>query len=590
MRMHQLFGRTLRQAPSGADAPSHRLLERAGFIRQIAAGIFAYLPLARRSLHKIEAIVRQEIEAIGGQEITMPMVHPASIWQQTGRWYEVGPEMGRFQDRGGRDMVLGMTHEEIVAFLARQEIRSYQDLPRLVYQIQTKWRDEERPRAGLIRVREFDMKDSYSLDADEAGLDRQYRAHYQAYFNIFRRCGLDVLAVASDTGMMGGALAHEFMALAAIGEDTIIRCNACGYAANRQIAEFEKPPALDEEPQPLENIATPGVTTIDDLTDFLGIPASKTAKAIFLVATLMDGTEEREQFVFAVVRGDMGLNETKLANAVRAKALRPATEAEIRAIGAEPGYGSPLGVEGAVIVVDDLIARSPNLVAGANEPDAHLRNVNYGRDYEADIVADIAVAEAGYACSKCGAPLEADRAVEVGNIFKLGTKYSEALGVTFDDEEGRERPVIMGSYGIGIGRVLACVAEIHHDDDGLIWPISVAPYPVHLTVLFRSFDDETLQTAERLYDELRAAGIAVLYDDREASAGVKFTDADLIGAPLRITVGARSLKQGGVELKRRDSAARRLVSLAEAVTEVQAEIVAMKAELAAQVVEVPFPA
>jgi len=588
--MHQLFGRTLRQAPSGADAPSHRLLERAGFIRQIAAGIFAYLPLARRSLHKIEAIVRQEIEAIGGQEITMPMVHPASIWQQTGRWYEVGPEMGRFQDRGGRDMVLGMTHEEIVAFLARQEIRSYQDLPRLVYQIQTKWRDEERPRAGLIRVREFDMKDSYSLDADEAGLDRQYRAHYQAYFNIFRRCGLDVLAVASDTGMMGGALAHEFMALAAIGEDTIIRCNACGYAANRQIAEFEKPPALDEEPQPLENIATPDVTTIDDLTDFLGIPASKTAKAIFLVATLMDGTEEREQFVFAVVRGDMGLNETKLANAVRAKALRPATEAEIRAIGAEPGYGSPLGVEGAVIVVDDLIARSPNLVAGANEPDAHLRNVNYGRDYEADIVADIAVAEAGYACSKCGAPLEADRAVEVGNIFKLGTKYSEALGVTFDDEEGRERPVIMGSYGIGIGRVLACVAEIHHDDDGLIWPISVAPYPVHLTVLFRSFDDETLQTAERLYDELRAAGIAVLYDDREASAGVKFTDADLIGAPLRITVGARSLKQGGVELKRRDSAARRLVSLAEAVTEVQAEIVAMKAELAAQVVEVPFPA
>lgn len=590
MRMHQLFGRTLRQAPSGADAPNHRLLERAGFIRQIAAGIFAYLPLARRSLHKIEAIVRQEIEAIGGQEITMPMVHPASIWQQTGRWYEVGPEMGRFQDRGGRDMVLGMTHEEIVAFLARQEIRSYQDLPRLVYQIQTKWRDEERPRAGLIRVREFDMKDSYSLDANEAGLDRQYRAHYQAYFNIFRRCGLDVLAVASDTGMMGGALAHEFMALTAIGEDTIIRCNACGYAANRQIAEFEKPPALDEEPQPLENIATPGVTTIDDLTDFLGIPASKTAKAIFLVVTLMDGTEEREQFVFAVVRGDMGLNETKLANAVRAKALRPATEAEIRAIGAEPGYGSPLGVEGAVIVVDDLIARSPNLVAGANEPDAHLRNVNYGRDYEADIVADIAVAEAGYACSKCGAPLEADRAVEVGNIFKLGTKYSEALGVTFDDEEGRERPVIMGSYGIGIGRVLACVAEIHHDDDGLIWPISVAPYPVHLTVLFRSFDDETLQTAERLYDELRAAGIAVLYDDREASAGVKFTDADLIGAPLRITVGARSLKQGGVELKRRDSAARRLVPLAEAVTEVQAEIVAMKAELAAQVVEVPFPA
>ncbi len=589
MRMSQLFGRTLRQAPSGTEAVSHRLLERAGFIRQVAAGIFAYLPLARRSLHKIEAIVRDEIDAIGGQEITMPMVHPASIWQQTGRWYEIGPEMGRFQDRAGRDMVLGMTHEEIVAFLARQEIRSYQDLPRLVYQIQTKWRDEERPRAGLIRVREFDMKDSYSLDADEEGLDRQYRAHYQAYFNIFRRCGLDVLAVASDTGMMGGAAAHEFMALTEIGEDTIIRCEECGYAANRQIAEFEKPVAPPEALQPLEKVATPDVTTIDELTAFLEIPAAKTAKAVFMVATVMEGTEEREQFVFAVVRGDMALNETKLANVVGAKALRSAVDEEIRAIGAEPGYGSPLGVQDAVVVVDDAVAASPNLVAGANESGYHLRNVNVGRDYEADIVTDLAVAEAGYACPRCAAPLRADRAVEVGNIFKLGTKYSEALGVTFDDEEGRERPVIMGSYGIGIGRVLASVAEIHHDDDGLIWPIAVAPCPVHLTVLFRSPDDETLAVAEQLYARLRATGIAALYDDRDASAGVKFTDADLIGLPLRITVGSRGLKKGGVELKRRDSAERRLVPLDDAVAEVRAEIVAMEAEVAARVVEEPFP-
>ena len=588
MRMSQLFSRTLHEAPSGAEAASHRLLERAGFIRQIAAGIFAYLPLARRSLHKIEAIVRDEIDAIGGQEITMPMVHPAEIWQQTRRWYEIGPEMGRFQDRAGRDMVLGMTHEEIVAFLARQEIRSYQDLPRLVYQIQTKWRDEERPRAGLIRVREFDMKDSYSLDADEAGLDRQYRAHYQAYFNVFRRCDLDVLAVTSDTGMMGGAAAHEFMALTGIGEDTIMRCEDCGYAANRQIAEFEKPAAASEAPQPLERVATPNVTTIDELTAFLDIPASKTAKAVFMVATVMKGTEEREQFVFAVVRGDMGLNETKLANAVQAKALRPAMDEEIRTIGAEPGYGSPLGVHDAIIVVDDAVAASPNLVAGANEPGYHLRNVNVGRDYEADLVTDIAVAEEGYACPDCGAPLQAERAVEVGNIFKLGTKYSEALDCTFTDETGKERPVIMGSYGIGIGRVLACVAEIHRDDDGLIWPITVAPYPVHITVLFRSRDDETLTVAEQLYTDLQEAGIDVLYDDRDASAGVKFTDADLIGLPLRITVGSRGLKKGGVELKRRDSTERQLVPLADVADEVQAEIANLEAEIAAHVTEVPF--
>jgi prolyl-tRNA synthetase len=588
--MSQLFGRTLHQAPSGADAVSHRLLERAGFIRQIAAGIFAYMPLARRSLDKIEEIVREEIDAIGGQEITMPIVHPASIWQQTGRWYEIGEAMGRFQDRGGRDMVLGMTHEEIVAELARREIRSYQDLPRLVYQIQTKWRDEERPRAGLIRVREFDMKDSYSLDVDEAGLDVQYRAHYQAYFNIFHRCGLDVLAVASDTGMMGGALAHEFMALTEIGEDTIICCAACGYAANRQIAEFEKPTVAEEAPQALEKVATPDITTIDDLTAFLDIPAAKTAKAVFMVATQMEGTEEKEQFVFAVVRGDMDLNETKLTNAVQAKALRPATEEEIRAVGAEPGYGSPLGIHDAIIVVDDAIPAAPNLVAGANEQGYHLRHVNYGRDYVADIVEDIAVAEAGYACPQCGASLQADRAIEVGNIFKLGTRYSEALGCTFDDIAGEEKPIIMGSYGIGIGRVLASIAEIYHDDDGLIWPISVAPYQVHLTVLFRSPEDETFAVAEQLYEDLQQAGIDVLYDDRDLSAGVKFTDADLIGAPLRITVGSRSLKKGGVELKRRDSAERHLVPLTEAVMETQDAIAALEAEIAARCVEMPFKA
>ncbi|MGC9400004.1 MAG: proline--tRNA ligase [Anaerolineae bacterium] len=587
MRMSRFFGRTLRQAPSGAEAASHQLLERAGFIRQIAAGIFAYLPLARRALHRIEAIVREEIEAIGGQEITMPVVHPADIWQQTGRWYEIGAELGRFQDRAGREMVLGMTHEEIVAYLARREIRSHQDLPLLVYQIQTKWRDEARPRAGLIRVREFDMKDSYSLDADEAGLDRQYRAHYHAYFNIFRRCGLDVLAVASDVGMMGGTAAHEFMVLADIGEDTIIRCAACGYAANRQIAVFEKPSPPSEEPRPLKRVATPEVTTIDALTAFLEIPPARTAKAIFRVATLREGEAAREQFVFAVVRGDMDLNETKLANAVQAAELRPATEEEIRAVGAEPGYGSPLGVREALVVVDEAVVASPNLVAGANESGYHLLNVNVGRDYEPDLVTDIAVAEAGYPCPHCGAPLRADRAVEVGNIFKLGTRYTEALDCTFKDAQGEAHPIVMGSYGIGIGRLLACIAEVHRDDEGLIWPVTVAPYAVHLCALFRDREEETFRVAEELYARLQEVGIDVLYDDREASAGVKFTDADLIGLPLRITVGSRSLKRGGVELKRRDRAERRLVSSEAAVEEARATLEALEAEIAAWVGEDP---
>ncbi len=590
MRMTQLFGQTLREPPAQAEAVSHQLLERAGFIRQLASGIFSYLPLARRSLHKLEALIREEMEAIGGQEITLPVVHPASLWQRTGRWYEIGAEMARFRDRADRDLVLGMTHEEIVADLARREIRSYQDLPRLVYQIQTKWRDDPRPRAGLIRVREFTMKDSYSLDTDDAGLEAQYRRHYQTYFNIFHRCDLDVLAVTSDTGMMGGALAHEFMVLTDVGEDTVMRCEACEYAANRQIAEFAKPKLPPEPARPWEKVATPNITTITELTDFLDVPAARTAKAVFLMATVGQGEDAREQFVFAVVRGDMTLNETKLANAVKARDLRPATDVEIRAVGAEPGYGSPIGVHDALIAVDDAIPASPNLVAGANEPGFHLRNVNYPRDFEADVVADIAAAEAGDACPRCGGTLRADRAVEVGNIFKLGTRYTEALDCTFTAEDGSEQPVVMGSYGIGVGRALACVAETHHDADGLIWPISVAPYQVHLVVLFRERTDETVEVAEDLYLSLTAAGIEVLYDDRDASPGVKFNDADLIGVPLRLTVGSRSLREGGVELKRRDQDEGTLVSLNEVEARLRAELEALYAELDARVVNVPFSA
>lgn len=586
MRLSQLFGSTLREPPAEAEVSSHQLLLRAGFIRQLGAGIFSYLPLARRAMDKIQAIMREELNAIGGQEITMPVVHPAEIWKATGRWESIGAELGRFKDRLGRDLVLAMTHEEVVTDLARKEIRSYRQLPLLVYHLQTKWRDDPRPRAGLIRVREFTMLDSYSLDADEAGLDRQYRAHYQAYFNIFRRCGLPVIAVGSDVGMMGGSLAHEFMYLTPIGEDTLLLCDACGHQANRQIARCRKPPPAAEPPLPLEKIATPETKTIADLAALLHVPESRTAKAVFMVAQ----TEAGERFVFAVVRGDMEVNETKLANAIGARELRPAHEEEIRAVGAVPGYASPLGVRGALVVVDELIPQAPNLVAGANEEGYHLRHVNYGRDFTADLVADITAARAGDACPTCGAPLREWRGVEVGNIFKLGTRYSAAVGATFLDRDGQEKPLVMGSYGIGVGRLLACVAEEHHDDKGLSWPVSITPYHVHLVALPGKGSPTAQEIADQLYTALWAAGIETLYDDREESAGVKFNDADLIGLPLRVTVSERSLKRGGVEVKRRAGDATVIVSPEEAVARLRAELAALQTELTAGGVPVPFKA
>src|SRR5579859_5062386 len=459
MRMSHLFGQTLREAPAEAEVDSHKLLVRAGFIRQLGAGLFSSLLFAKRSLTKIENIMRDEINAIGGQELSMPVVHPADLWKETGRWYQIGSEMGRFLDKSNHDMVLAMTHEEIVADLVRREVQSYRQLPMLVYHIQTKWRDDPRPRAGLIRAREFTMLDSYSLDPDNEALDKQYRAHYQAYFNIFNRCGLPTIAVGADVGMMGGSLAHEYMYLTPIGEDTLLLCDHCGYAANRQIAHFRKPPAAAEEAQPMEKVATPHVATIEALADFLKVPKARTAKAVFMMATLPEGEGQLERFVFALVRGDMEVNETKLTNALKAKELRPAREDEIRAVGAEPGYASPVGLKDVLVVVDDAIPQSPNLVAGANEVGYHLLNVNYGRDYQAQIVADIAAASEGDACPVCGNPMRTTRGVEVGNIFKLGTRYTEALGATFLDSTGTQKPVIMGSYGIGIGRLLACIAE-----------------------------------------------------------------------------------------------------------------------------------
>ena len=582
--MSRLFNQTLRRAPAEAEAASHRLLLRSGMIRQLASGLFSYLPLGRRSMRKIEDIMREEIGAIGGQELEMPVVHPASLWQETGRWYQIGPELGRFKDKTDRDMVLAMTHEEVVTDLVRRDVRSYRQLPALVYQIQTKWRDDPRPRAGLIRAREFTMKDSYSLDRDEEGLDRQYRAHYQAYFNIFNRCALPTVAVASDVGMMGGSMAHEFMYLSPVGEDTLLISDECGYTANRQVAGFQKPQAGPGDPKPVEKVETPGADTIESLARVLGVPKSRTAKAVFVVATQEVEQEDVERFVFAVVRGDMDLNETKLANAVKAKDLRPATAEEIRAVGAEPGYGSPVGVgEDALIVADDAVAASPNLVAGANEAGYHLLNTNLGRDYRADVVTDVAAAAEGDACPVCGAPMRTERGVETGNIFKLGTRYTESLGARFLDENGEQKHVVMGSYGIGVGRLLACVAEEHNDGDGLIWPISIAPYHVHIVS-----EGSLYEEAEALYNGLTAAGVEVIWDERDESLGAKFKDADLIGLPLRATITPRSMQNGGFELRRRDGKETVVVPLEEAAPAISERLRDLWKESSETVVEMPF--
>jgi prolyl-tRNA synthetase len=611
MKISQLFGKTLRDAPADADVESHKLLMRAGFIRPVGAGIFSYLHLARRSLDKIEAILRDEMDRIGGQEITMPVVQPADLWKETGRWYKIGAEMARFTDRNERDMVLAMTHEEVLADLVRREVRSYKDLPRLIYHLQTKFRDEPRPRAGLIRVREFTMKDSYSLDADWAGLERQYRSHYQAYFNIYHRCGLEVVAVKSDSGMMGGKIAHEYMFLNPIGEDTLILCDRCGYSANRQVARFRKGLAGPENPRALEKVSTPACKSIEDLANFLGVPESRTAKAVFFIAAIPQPSDPKnlqsplgsveERFIFAVIRGDMELNETKLANALGARDLRPATEDEIKAVGAVPGFASPIGIAHlhgdeshgtrrmpVQVVLDDSIPASPNLVAGANETDYHLLNTNTPRDYTPDLVTDLAAAEEGHACPDCGNPLRAARGVEVGNIFQLGTFYSDSLHCTFLDRDGQEKPVVMGSYGIGVGRLLACIAEEHHDDHGLVWPVSVAPYQVHLVLLRGRDSPQAEETANALYEDLQAAGLEVLYDDREESPGVKFNDADLIGLPIRLTVSDRALAQAGAEGKLRTSSEKTIIPMDQIVQEVKGSLASLNAEIAAHVVPLDY--
>ncbi|NPV07854.1 MAG: proline--tRNA ligase [Anaerolineae bacterium] len=561
MRMSHLFGTTLRQDPADAELVSHRLLVRAGLIRAISAGIYCYLPLAYRAMRKIEEIIRQEMNAIGGQELLLPVVHPAELWKESGRWYSVGPELVRFEDRAGRDMVLAMTHEEPVTDLLRREVSSYRQLPMMIYQFQVKFRDEPRPRGGLVRVREFTMKDGYSAHADFEDLDRYYPQVRQAYENAFRRCGLDAVLVEADPGMMGGTASHEFMVLSEAGEDTLIHCENCGYAANAEAARFDKGTSDGEEAQSLEEVATPGMKTIQQVADFLGVPTSRTAKAVFYV-------DQDGRIVFAVIRGDLDVNEVKLANVLRATTLRPATDEELIAAGIVPGYASPIGVNGVRVVVDDSVAQAANLVAGANREGYHLRNVNYPRDFQADLVADIALARHGDVCSTCGSLLADQRGIELGHIFKLGTKYSEAMGATYLDAEGRERPIVMGCYGIGIGRLLAAAIEQHHDDKGIIWPPSIAPCQVHVVGL--NLDrEEVSEAAEDVYRRVRTRWDALLDDRTEPSAGVKFNDADLLGFPVRVTVSSRSLRAGGVEIKARWGTEAKVVPLQELETAVE---------------------
>ena len=566
MRMSQLWAPTLRETPSEAEVISHQLMLRAGFIRRAAAGIYTYLPLAWRVLRKIEQIVREEMDAKGGQEMLMPVVQPAELWQETGRWDEYGDYMFRLKDRHGRDFCLGPTHEELITALMRAEVRSYRQLPLRLYQIANKYRDEPRPRFGLMRGREFIMKDLYSFDRDEEGLDVSYRYMYEAYERIFARCGLTTRAVEADPGAIGGTANHDFMVLADAGEDEVVYCTACDYAANTEKAESAPPPApaARAETPPAEQVATPGARTIDEVARLLGVEPARLLKTLLYEA---DG-----QPVAAVVRGDHELNEVKLKRIWGAKTLEMASAERIQSVtGAPVGFSGPVGLKGVRIVADPWAWAVADAVAGANAADAHLIHVQPGRDWQADDIADFRTVEGGGAGVGGGAPVAAARGIEVGHVFKLGTRYSEALGATYLDEDGKAKPIVMGSYGIGIGRTMAAIIEQHHDERGIRWPASVAPY--HVIVVPVNYEDQRQrQVAERLYEELSAAGVEVVLDDRLERAGVKFNDADLIGFPWRITIGPRALAEDAVEVTSRDGSLQERVPVEEAAAFVREQV------------------
>jgi prolyl-tRNA synthetase len=572
MRYSRAFIPTLRQLPADAQAVSHQLMLRAGLIRQLAAGVYSFLPLGWRVMQKVMRIIREEMDRIGAQEFHFPALNPAEIWQQTGRIQTMGDVLFHIKNREG--LVLAPTHEEVVAFHARQHIRSYRELPQIWYQIQPKFRNEPRPRFGVLRGRQFTMKDSYSLDADWEGLDRSYELHAQAYRRIFTRCGLRFFVVGASSGAMGGSASQEFMVESPAGEDTCARCSRCGYAANVEIARSAVEPTVRlPESAPLERFATPGVRTIDDLITQHGIPEERCAKALVYIA---DGEP-----VLVLLRGNDELNEAKLQAVLGAAALRPATPEELRQYtGASAGSIGPIGLPTPMrIIADERLRDANELVSGANADGYHYRHIDLRRDCRIDLYADVRTVQPGEPCPECGAALEVVRAIEVGHIFKLGTKYSEALGARFLDEHGHERPIVMGSYGIGVERIIAAFIEQNHDEHGICWIPAIAPYHVHLLALGIERSDAVRQHSDRLYSSLWAAGVEVLYDDREESAGVKFNDADLLGLPLQLIVSARGLEAGTVELKERRSGQRHHVALAEAVDKVAEVLQAIQAIL-----------
>jgi prolyl-tRNA synthetase len=571
MRYSRAFIPTLRQLPADAQAVSHQLMLRAGLIRQLAAGVYSFLPLGWRVMQKVMRIIREEMDRIGAQEFHFPALNPAEIWQQTGRIQTMGDVLFHIKNREG--LVLAPTHEEVVAFHARQHIRSYRELPQIWYQIQPKFRNEPRPRFGVLRGRQFTMKDSYSLDADWEGLDRSYELHAQAYQRIFTRCGLRFFVVGASSGAMGGSASQEFMVESPAGEDTCARCSRCGYAANVEIARSAvEPTARLPESAPLERFATPGVRTIDDLITQHGIPEERCAKALVYIA---DGEP-----VLVLLRGNDELNEAKLQAVLGAAALRPATPEELRQYtGASAGSIGPIGLPTPMrIIADERLRDANELVSGANADGYHYRHIDLRRDCRIDLYADVRTVQPGEPCPECGAALEVVRAIEVGHIFKLGTKYSEALGARFLDEHGHERPIVMGSYGIGVERIIAAFIEQNHDEHGICWIPAIAPYHVHLLALGIERSDAVRQHSDELYSSLWAAGVEVLYDDREESAGVKFNDADLLGLPLQLIVSARGLEAGTVELKERRSGRRHHVALAEAVDKVAELLRALQEE------------
>jgi prolyl-tRNA synthetase len=556
VRISKLFGKTLREVPAEADTVSHQLLVRAGMVNQLMAGVYSSLPLGWRVLRKIENIIRDEMNKAGGQEVNLPVLQPVEMWQLSGRARALGKVLFTLYDRRERQLALGPTHEEVITQLVGRYVQSYRDLPLRLYQIQVKFRDEPRPRGGLIRVREFLMMDMYSFDSDEAGLDISYDRMVQAYQNIYDRCGLTTMLVEADSGAIGGKDSREFMLVTESGEDEIIHCPGCRYAANVEKAVSAKEKIANGAPLPVEEVATPGMATIEEVSGFLKVPHSHTLKAVFYIA---DG-----KLVFVVIRGDLDVNEIKLMNQLYCTDLRLATEAEVKEAGIVAGAASPVGLKGFKVIADDSITSGTNFVAGGNKPDTHLKNVNYPRDFKADVVADIATARAGDRCPQCGGTFASSRGIELGHVFKLLTLYSEKFNAFYIAETGESRPVVMGCYGIGLGRLLAAAIEQNHDDKGIIWPAAIAPYHVYLCPLYRE-GSNVAETAEKLYADLEGAGLEVLFDDREESPGVKFNDADLLGIPYRVTVSPRTLQKDAVEFKRRPEKEAELVPISEIV-------------------------